>query len=403
MPTIATERRSQWNSVLRRTVTPAVAAVSLLACVQNIHAQDTNMIPSYKPIVGIGYSPFQGTENPNLGSYPTVAQISADLTNVVINLTGAIRTFGDTETLSNIPSLCYQYGIDCYPCAWLGGTSADTNSLNILIDIANHNYSTTKGLLVGSEALQGGYLTASALLADVQYVKAGLKPGITVPVGTADTWNTIISYPQLVTNLDFAMINIYPYWEGVTIENSASDILSRYNNFKATYPNTRVIVGEMGEPSGGTANNGAPVSQASMSNQQYFLETVLPMEKSNNIPYFYFEVFDETWKVTDGAGTVETNWGLYYANRTMKPSLSNFLSENLTASVSGVQKSNRATLVVQTYAGDPYSVYASSNLLAGWSTNPILRFTGAQATNQTTVTVTNTGWKDGFFRLRQEF
>ena len=98
------------------------------------------------------------------------------------------------------------------------------------------------------------------------------------------------------------MINIYPYWEGVNVTNSASDILARYNNFKAAYPNVRIIVGEQGEPSGGTALNEICVSQGSISNQLYFLQTVIPMERSNNIPYFYFEPYDQQWKTNENAG-----------------------------------------------------------------------------------------------------
>ena len=168
------KRRSGLMNMLRRTAVPYLAAASLFTSAHDLRAQDTNMVPSFKPFDGIGYSPFhQAGQNPNYGIYPTVDQISSDITNQLQYLTKAVRTFGDTMTLSNIPSLCYQYNIDCYPCAWLGGTSADTDSLNILIAIANYNFKTTKGLLVGSEALQGNLLSASQLLADVRYVRAG--------------------------------------------------------------------------------------------------------------------------------------------------------------------------------------------------------------------------------------
>lgn len=43
------------------------------------------------------------------------------------------------------------------------------------------------------------------------------------------------------------------------------------------------------------ANNG--MSDASIPNLQTFLETFVCPSNTNNIPYFYFETFDEPWKV----------------------------------------------------------------------------------------------------------
>src|ERR1700678_3773040 len=51
-------------------------------------------ISSFKPFIGLGYSPFQGSQSPNYGTYPTVDGISYDLTNSVIFLASEIRTFG---------------------------------------------------------------------------------------------------------------------------------------------------------------------------------------------------------------------------------------------------------------------------------------------------------------------
>ena len=68
-------------------------------------------LPSFKPFIGIGYSPFQGSQSPNYEVYPTVDAISYDLTNNLIFMASEIRTFGMDGTQSNIAVLCSTYDI----------------------------------------------------------------------------------------------------------------------------------------------------------------------------------------------------------------------------------------------------------------------------------------------------
>src|SRR5438045_1800073 len=122
------------RSVSLITMAVAAAVAGLVASAQ------TNFL-SYKPFYGIAYSPFQGSETPNYQIFPSVAEISQDLTNRVAMLCSEIATYGMDGTLSNIPALCNAYNIKCYPCAYLNANNPADNAyeLNALIAVGNQN------------------------------------------------------------------------------------------------------------------------------------------------------------------------------------------------------------------------------------------------------------------------
>jgi hypothetical protein len=64
---------------------------------------------------------------------------------------------------------------------------------------------------------------------------------------------------------------------------------------------------------------------------------------------------------------------------------------------------NTANILVQTYAGNPYSLFGTTNLLGSWG-NPITNFTGALGTNQTVIATTNTSkLNTRFYKALQNF
>src|SRR5208282_5536100 len=107
----------------------------LPAVVQAQQGSTLTNITSFKPFVGLGYSPFTGSETPMNGNfpqyYPTVDQITSDIKNVAF-LATEITTYAMDGTLSNIAGICNTYNIKCYPCAYVStGSPADTtNELN---------------------------------------------------------------------------------------------------------------------------------------------------------------------------------------------------------------------------------------------------------------------------------
>ena len=372
--------------------------VVALSFVSSLQGSTLTNIPSFKPFVGLGYSPFIGNQSP--GDYPTVAQITYDLTNSVIFLASETRTFGMDGTLSNIAGICNTYNIKCFPCAFLSPANLtdNTNELNALIAIGNMNYPTTRGLIVGTEALQGGY-DPQLLINDINYVRAATHTN--VPVGTADVPSYLLADPAVVSNTDFVMINIYAYWAQIPITDAAAWTIQQWQSFTNSFPGNRVLIGEANWPTGGTNSFWSnPAVVPSVANQGTFLSDFNSMANSNGIEYFIFEYRDEAWKSQEGIGTVEQNWGIIDTNNIKKQSFVNFLSAKFSLTMLS-DTTNSENILVQTYEGNPYLLFGTTNLLGSWG-NPITNFNGVLGTNQTVVTVTDSNKpKIGFYKALQ--
>jgi exo-beta-1,3-glucanase (GH17 family) len=385
--------------------TVAATALLLLAAI-SAHSQAilTNITSanSFKPFVGIGYSPFQGGQSPNYGTYPTVDEISYDLTNNLKYLASEIRTFGMDGTQSNIVGLCYQYNIKCFPCAYLNpdDPTDNSNELNALIAVANQNYPTTRGLIVGTEPLRIGY-DPNMLISNIDYVRAATHTNI--PIGTADITYYLADNPAVVANLDFVMINLHPYYAEVTITNAAAWTLGQYQYFCSQFPGKQVLIGETGWPTYGTNVYWSdPEVVPSVPNQEIYLSQFTALAKQYGIEYFIFDYRDELWKDQGEGGTVEQNWGLFDTNSVKKASLVDFLATNFSISMT-IAKTNSTTMTVNTFENDPYTLLSTTNLLAGTEI-PITNFFGTPGTNQTVITVpVASGQPVNFFSARQNF
>ena len=84
---------------------------------------------------------------------------------------------------------------------------------------------------------------------------------------------------------------------------------------KANFSNKEIFVGETGWPCCGDAFSGAVPSPENAS--RCFLNFV-SWARANNVPYFYFEAFDEQWKATY-EGSPNACWGIWERNSNMKP------------------------------------------------------------------------------------
>ena len=332
--------------------------------------------------------------------YPTVAQITSDLTNIAF-LATEITTYGMDGTLSNIAGICNTYNIKCYPCAYVStGSLADTtNELNALIAVGNSNYPTTRGLVVGSESILQGY-SPQTLISNINCVRAATHTNI--PVGTRDLPGNLT--PAVVAASDFVMADIYAYWANQSITNAAEWTIQQWQSLTNAFPGERVLIGEANWPTGGTNNQFVSNLGVvpSVANQSKVLSDFISMANSNGIEYFIFEYRDEPWKSQENVGTVEQNWGIIDTNNIKKQSLVNYLSANFSLTMLSA-KSNTAKILVQTYEGNPYSIFGTTNLSGSWG-NPITNFTGALGTNQTVVTVTNSSkQKTEFYEGLQDF
>lgn len=269
---------------------------------------------------GLCYGPHRDNEDPDLGIQPTISELSEDLA-FIKNLTNSIRTYGATDNLEQIPILCQQFGIDCYPGAWLSKYPCENErQIDNLIEIAQKNLSHVKGLIVGNEVLLRNDLSEQKLIEFISRVKNSTN----LPVATAEIWKDWLDHPQLAQAVDILFVHIYPYWDGVAVEKGANYILEKWNELKTKYPDKKMVIGETGWPSQGAIRGDAIPSEE---NQKKYFSDFIAMADSNNIDYFYFEIFDETWKAK-GEGVVGGHWGLYYSNGSIKPLFVNCVPES---------------------------------------------------------------------------
>jgi exo-beta-1,3-glucanase (GH17 family) len=266
------------------------------------------------------YGPYRDNENPDCGIFPTIAEMKEDLI-FLKKLSSITRTYGVTGMLNTIPALCQEQGIDCYPGAWISRNKNDNeNQIQNLILISKQNLSRVKGLLVGNEAIFRNDVTEAVLIEQIKRVRQATGR----EVGTAELLCSWQQHPVLAQNVDFLFIHIHPYWDGVLADTAASYVINKYKQMKSIYPAKPIFIGETGWPSqGDKRGNAVPNAE----NQKRFVTDFLRLAAENNVPYFYFELFDEQWKEKSGEGNMAGHWGLYNSNGTVKTQLVGLLPQ----------------------------------------------------------------------------
>ena len=298
--------------------------------------------------------------------------------------------------------------LDCYPGAWIAVNPTNlvmpaANGIEVtnLIQIANAGYATTKALIVGNEVLyaekyenpnttpqrQGVILTN--LLNYIQQVKAATG----LPVATAEPYLiwTNDQFATLRSAVDYCVMHVHPYWNGVPVTGAAQFVMGIYYDTKRVFPTKQVIIGETGWPTEGHIFSRAVPG---VENQLHFLRDFRAMADAHGIDYFWFEVFDEAWKYD---GSVGPHWGIMNTDRSWKSPFnqlmaeeSGFMSPGMTA---GMPRWN-----LQTYAQSLYQLQYSDNLKSGvWSNLQVIA--GSAGTNTTSVVFTNGAPTARFIRM----
>lgn len=263
---------------------------------------------------GVCYGPFRDGQSPDDGIFPTDQEMTEDLVAIKnCPIAPAIRTYGVDNTLFDIAGISDNLGIECYPGTWIDGYPNDPQLVQLLIDVANLGYPSSKAYTVGNEVMLRNSMPEATLISYIQQFKSAV-PG--AKVAYADSWYEWSTHPNIAAAVDVIMINIHPYWEGVDLSQAAQHVLDKYNLVKDLYPTKEIIIGETGWPTCGDTIGSAVPGEA---NQYQFYQEFDALAQQNSIKYFWFEAFDEKWKpAKNQAGKC---WGAFYSNpRTLKPS-----------------------------------------------------------------------------------
>jgi len=162
-------------------------------------------------------------------------------------------------------------------------------------------------VVVGNECLDTDFnpkpISVSQLIADLQYVLAGLKNKGNVKVTTSLGYAAAVKYgAQLKPYVDSMMINIYPFYAPVPIGGAISNLIGAYNMFNGQFNGKQVIIGETGWPSAGDPNGAAIPS---VTNEQTYTQAIFA-NSSQLGSTFLFSAFDEPWL------SVQNSWGPHW-------------------------------------------------------------------------------------------
>lgn len=260
-------------------------------------------------IQGFSFSPYADGQNPLKKRYPQPADIAGDLDRLS-GLAASVRTYSSTDGLENIPRLAGERGLRVTAGAWLD-KDLDRNSREIdqLVANANSGFDIER-LLVGNECLLRNDLGLVQLKAYIAEVRDATE----LPVSTAEPWHVWLKYPDLADAVDFITIHVLPYWEGIPASEAPAWTMERYRQVQAAFPDKKVIIGEVGWPSGG-----AVFGQAipSVVNQARFVREFLGLAAEGKVDYFLMEAFDQPWKKAL-EGRVGAYWGMFDKARHLK-------------------------------------------------------------------------------------
>ena len=204
-----------------------------------------------------------------------------------------------------MPELASRVGLKVLLGVWIGRDRAKNALLiDTAIALARDHPGSVTAIIVGSEVLLRGEMTAS----DLQEIIRSVKPRVNVPVTYADVWEFWLRYREVGADVDFVTVHFLPYWEDVPAraENAAAHVDEIRRQVALAFPGKEILIGETGWPSHGRMRDGALPSRI---NQARFVSEILDRARRDNFRVNLFEAYDEPWK-RRWEGTVGGYWGL---------------------------------------------------------------------------------------------
>jgi len=252
-------------------------------------------------VAGLAYNAFQRWESPLAQRFPTDDELHQDM-KLLAGHTSRLRTYSAAE-FPQLAGIAAQYGHKLAAGAWLD-RRLDNNEAEIAAVIeAARKHRNIERVIVGNETQLHGKLSPAQLHAYLDRVRKAVR----APVSTAEPWHVWMRQPELAQRVDFITIHVLPYWEGVPVEAAVDEALRRAEEVRARFPNKRIVIGEIGWPSGGKP---VGVALATPERQAAFIRGLLARTAHLDLDYYLMEAVDQPWKrATEGA--VGAHWGLY--------------------------------------------------------------------------------------------
>ncbi|KAJ7129381.1 glycoside hydrolase superfamily [Mycena epipterygia] len=309
---------------------------------------------------GLAYTPF-GSQLPDCGN--SLSDVITDI-QLLSQLTKRVRLYGaDCNQSALVLEAIKQTKVDMkvylgnYPVPTDAG-AAYVRQRDLIKDaLTTYGADNVAGVTVGNEFILN-YLTdnggaqqdpnsavgntgAALLLSNITDTISMISGmGLSIPVGNADAGSYFST--QILSAVSYGMANVHPWFAAQAIQDAAgwtAEFFATTNVAAANALSNKptMYIAETGWPTNSSsvaAETDGP-SNASVANLQIFMDTFVCQANTNGTGYFFFEYFDEGWKVCvhlflktiiltvtgfqDAEfGGVEGWWGLFNADRTLK-------------------------------------------------------------------------------------
>ncbi|HUA88805.1 MAG TPA: hypothetical protein VL994_05190, partial [Steroidobacteraceae bacterium] len=242
--------------------------------------------PPWPDVVwGMAFSPFRANEDPTRNILPTEAEIDQDLA-LLQGKVRAVRSYSVQGTLAKLPELAERRDMNVAIGAWLDkNRDKNAEQVETAIHLADSHINVVR-VFIGNEVLLRGDLP----LAELEKLLDHAREAIEQPVGTAETWNTWLAFPELAQHVDFIGVHLLPYWEGVPVDEAVDYSLAQFKRLQKAFPHKPVLIAEIGWPSRGRTHESAVASEA---NEALFLRRFLARAQKEHLTYYIMEAFDQ--------------------------------------------------------------------------------------------------------------
>ncbi|RFU81106.1 endo-beta-1,3-glucanase [Trichoderma arundinaceum] len=303
----------------------------------NINSQEIqdllNNPDLHKIFPGIDYTPLNTQYPACLHDPPSQNNITRDVA-VLSQLTNKIRLYGtDCNQTQMVLHSISQLEMTNDIKVWLGvwqDNNATTNArqLEQMWDILDkYGDDPFEGVIVANEVLFRQQFTVASLGELLDDVRTNLtKKKLDLPVATSDLGDDWTQ--ALADDSDYIMANVHPFFSGTAAPDAADWTYSFWSDHDGQFwkkDKSKNIISETGWPTGGGQYCGGPSTcshpaVAGIDELNTFMSDWVCQALENGTNYFWFEAFDEPWKVvynTPGQEW-EDKWGLMDADRKLK-------------------------------------------------------------------------------------
>jgi exo-beta-1,3-glucanase (GH17 family) len=185
---------------------------------------------------GFAFSPYRNDKSPVRNEDPTIEEIDADLA-LLEGKASAVRTYSAVAPFSEIPQLAAKRKLKVAVGAWLDkDIEKNEREISGLLQIAAAKHDNVVRLVVGNEVILRGDMTRDELIPYLDRVREQTD----LP-STAEPWNVWVANPELAEHVDYIMVHMLPYWEGIPVENAVDHVVNRMDLLRRVFPGKSII------------------------------------------------------------------------------------------------------------------------------------------------------------------